>query len=165
MSSNKKTPLGYNEAFEKLRAMIGKEFIYRSKRITINEVSEIEESKFMLMSTEPPMKISLDKVETFIGECYPVDNLVKEVVKEVIVHETVVKEVPVPAKEFELRSVNQTVLAELGQGLMSQFRKIQNKPTKENIDAAHSMIGISNTITNIAKLELTALTLANRVKK
>lgn len=163
MSSNKKTPLGYNEAFEKLRAMIGKEFIYRAKRITITEVSEMEESKFMLMSTEPPMKISLDKVEIFIGECYPVDNLVKEVVKEVVVHQ--VKEVPVPAKDFQLRSVNQTVLSELGEGLMEQFRKVKSKPSKENIDAAHSMIGISNTITNIAKLELTALTLANRVKK
>ena len=165
MSSNKKTPLGYNEAFGKLRAMIGKEFIYRSKRMTITEVSEVEESKFMLMSTEPPIKIPLDKVDVFIQECYPVESLVKEVVKEVIVHETVVKEVPVPVKEFQLRSVNQTVLAEIGEGLMSQFRKIQSKPTKENINAAHSMIGISNTITNIAKLELAALTLANRVKK
>lgn len=164
MSSNKKTPLGYNEAFEKLRAMIGKEYIYRSQRIKITEVSEVEESKFMVMTNvNAPMKIAIEKVETFIGECYPVDNLVKEVVKEVIVHQ--VKEVPVPAKDFQLRSVNQTVLSELGEGLMEQFRKVKSKPSKENIDAAHSMIGISNTITNIAKLELTALTLANRVKK
>ncbi len=166
MASNKKTPLGYNEAFEQLRLMINKEYIYRSQRITITEVLEVEDTKFLVMTNAlSPIKIILDKVQTFISECFPVEALEKEVVKEILVHEKVVTEVAVPAKSFELRSVNQTVLAEIGEGLMSQFRKVQAKPTKENIEAANSMIGISNTITNIAKLELAAFSLANREKK
>lgn len=163
MSNNKKQPLGYNEAFEHLRSMIGQEYIYRQKRIGIIEVSEIEHDRFMVFSTGlEPLKISLDKVEPFISECYPVESLVKERVKEVVIHE--VREVSVPVQDFQLKSVNQAALVELGEGLMEQFRKIKNKPTKENLDAANSMIGISNTITNIAKLELTALALSKKIK-
>jgi len=165
MASNKQVPVNYNEVFESLRSMIGKEYIYRSKRIKILEVSEVEEVKFLVQTDAlPPVKVTCEKSAAFIAECYPVEDLKEVVTREVVVHEVKTVEVPVETP-YQLKSVNQEELVELSQGLLAQFRKIKNKPTKENIDAGNAMQGISSSVLNVAKLELQAIALASKTSK
>lgn len=150
MNQNRKAPVAQLDAvkiFETLHRMKGKSYIFKGKNIVVESVSEVSEGFYVTTSVKI-YTFTLEHANGFIAECYPVESLMQQANTAIAVR-------PV--------SKEATMLEDMTEDMYNIFKALKKTPTKEVIEQATAMSNASNTITNMLKLKLSAVKLANRI--
>lgn len=147
MNQNKKavakTELTQPQAFDTLRRLMGKKFIYKNQQIEILEVSEEDNTHFIVLTGGKNLRIAVAEVLQFISEIYPLENIMPQVALQ-------------PTQAVQPASRQEGMLDDMTETLFEVFKNIKKHPTRENIDQATTLSNTANTVANLLKLRIQA---------
>jgi hypothetical protein len=142
MNQNRKSPaaLEPNILFSTLRAMMNKEYIFKSDRLRVEDVVESGD-KYIIVTNAKNMTLNVDQANVFVAETFPIENIQPQ---------------STPPQSLQPATRQEGMIDDMTEALYESFQNIRARPTKETIEQATALSNTANTISNMMKLKLQA---------
>lgn len=149
MNQNRKSPAALEPhiLFSTLRAMMNKEYIFKSDRLKIEDIVESAD-KFIIITSTKNITMTAEQANTFIAESFAIENIQ-----------------PQPtAQSLQPATRHEGMIDDMAEALYESFQNIRVRPTKETIEQATALSNTANTISNMLKLKLQAQKIIGKSK-